>query len=93
MPPYDKSLEKVLTTQKVPDFEDKPDWGGTIVQAVQYADKRPNVVLQRYYTPKGATEEKIMPFVNIPPAAVPRVAELMIKLAQHIEAKFPKQQG
>jgi hypothetical protein len=90
MAAYDKSLEKAVHTQEIPDWEGKPEWGGTVLQAVQYMDKQPQVVLQRYRVDKATGEKKYFPFISIPACAVVRVTAEMVSLASNIEINYPK---
>jgi len=90
MAAYDKSQEKVLHTQEIPDYEGKPEWGGTVLQAVQYMDKQPQVVLQRYRIDKATGEKKYLPFISIPAGAIVRVTAEMARLASSIETNYPK---
>jgi predicted Abi (CAAX) family protease len=87
---YDKSSEKVLHSLEIPDYEGKPEWGGTVLQAVQYMDKQPQVVLSRYRVDKATGEKKYLPFISIPACAVGRVTAEMVSLASNIETNYPK---
>ena len=64
--PYNKDDEKVLHTKEIPDYDGKPEWGGSVLEAVQYLDKKPNVVLKRYRVSKDTGEKSVVPFVTIP---------------------------
>lgn len=88
---YDKSLEKVIQSKEIADYEGKPEWGGTVLQAVQYMDKQPQIVLSRYRIDKATNEKKYLPFVSMPVCAIGRVTTDMASLAGWIEGKYPKQ--
>ena len=90
MAAYDKSQEKVVHAQEVPDYEGKPEWGGTVLQTVQYMDKQPQIVLQRYRIDKTTGEKKYLPFISIPACAVARVTAEMASVALNIETNYPK---
>ena len=87
---YDKSSEKVLHSLEIPDYEGKSEWGGTVLQAVQYKDSQPQVVLSRYRVDKATGEKKYLPFVSIPACAVVRVTAEMVSLASNIETNYPR---
>ncbi len=90
MATYDKSLEKVVNAQEIPDYEGKPEWGGTVLQAVQYMDKQPQVVLQRYRHDKATGEKRFFPFISIPAGAIVRVTAEMVSMASNIDTNYPK---
>ena len=90
--PYDKSQEKILHTKEIPDYDDASCKAGTILQAVQYLDWQPNVVLLRYRIDKTTGEKKVVPFISIPPGSIARVVADMTSLASYIETKYPRQQ-
>lgn len=87
---YDKSKEKTLTSREVPDYEGKPEWGGSVLKAVQYEDKKPMIVVERYRVDRNTGEKKFFPFVSIPSSAIPKLTADMRSLAEYIDQKYPK---
>jgi hypothetical protein len=88
---YDKSKEKVLASRELPFWDDRPEWGGAILEAVQYEDKQPKVVLKQYFVPKDSSEKKIIPFISIPASAVDMVTTEMDSMSEYIIKTYPIQ--
>lgn len=91
---YNKNDEKVLNSFKINDFNNKPEWGGTIVEIYQYQSQKPKVRLTRWYTPKGSNETKISNFVSISGIdGLKTLGGALIKIAESMEEKNKQNQA
>ena len=85
----DRPDTKTLFTKEIPDYDPDPK-NGTIIRVEQYKDKRPSVVVERWYTDRESVK-KIVPFVNLSTFAVRKVMPIMAEVAKFIDDKFPTQ--
>ena len=88
---YDNSKEKVLHSKEVPFWDGKPEWGGAILQAVQYEDRQPQIVLKQYRVDRNSGEKKIYPFISLPASSMGKISGEMNSMAAYIEQKYPRQ--
>lgn len=84
--------DRVLHSHEIPDYDNKPEWGGTIIEITQYEEQRPKVSLKRYYFDKTTGEKRISGYIDLPPGSVPKITEAMSKAAAWIERNHPKPQ-
>lgn len=90
---YDNSKEKVLSTKEIPFWDNHPEWGGVVLQATQYEEKQPQIVLKQYRVDRTTQEKKIYPFISLPASAVGKVSSALNSLSAYIEQKYPRQQN